>query len=137
MSGTATRWAWKMADTENNITSSGVLVLTALAHFHNQETGRCNPSIARIAQRTKLGRSTIKRAIRELSDAGLLKVIYQKDRYKGAVKNHPNTYILASGGRSMVNRGVGPQRTPKETDKSARALPSSVYDLANIIDEGD
>lgn len=47
-------------------------VLLALANCANHQTGRCDPRIGRIAAETELGESTVRRALGELVDAGLI-----------------------------------------------------------------
>lgn len=136
MSRTATREAWDAVE-DANISSKAVLVLVALAHFHNQETGRCNPSISRIEKRTKLTRKTVKRAIAELRQAKLLAVYYRKMQGAGGKMNLPNNYVILAGGRVTVTPGVGSPRPPKVEDKSTRASTSAFYDLANLIESDD
>ncbi len=136
MSSTATRWAWDVAE-KSDISSKAVTVLTALAHFHNQETGRCNPGKARLMKRTKYSRTAIKDALRELREAGLLKIVRRQDHGATSVKNCPNSYVFLMGGGASRDPGVGRHATPKESVKGP-AVPSAFYDLANLLDtEGE
>lgn len=137
MSKIATKWAWDMADTMESLSSSAVLVLAALAYFHNQETGRCNPSVSRIAKRTHQSERTVQRAIAELVAAKLLSVHRTQVWQSGRKINLPNRYVFRTEGGVTVSPGVPQLCHPKESYKSARARPAAFYDLANLLDPED
>lgn len=66
------------------------LTLMMLANRHNRDTGQCNPSHARLANDCGLSDSGARKALKELSDLGLIKIIAA---YKDNVKL-PNQYKL-------------------------------------------
>ncbi len=70
MSLEASTWAWSAT----GITSSERLVLLCLADHHNGKTGRCDPSIHTIIERTVLSEKTVQRALTALKKAGFLTV---------------------------------------------------------------
>jgi DNA-binding transcriptional ArsR family regulator len=53
-------------------------VLLALADRANKDTGRCDPSIARIAEDTELSAATVKRALGDLEESGLVERLRRK-----------------------------------------------------------
>lgn len=68
MSIAAMNWAWAVT----GISPVVQLVLLCLADHHNEATGRCDPSIARISARTKLSGRSVERAIAALKAVGLV-----------------------------------------------------------------
>ena len=46
------------------------LVLITLCDHHNDETGRCDPSMQRIVKRAGVSKATALRALKRLSDKG-------------------------------------------------------------------
>lgn len=62
-------WKWVMGTPARGVHQH---VLVGLAHFHNRDTGQCNPSIAEVSALIGLGATTIRRAIRQLEADGLL-----------------------------------------------------------------
>jgi len=67
MSWRALDWAWRQ-----QLPPLAKLVLLALADHHNDDTGRCNPGLARLSERTGLPRCSVQRATTELQAAGLI-----------------------------------------------------------------
>lgn len=61
---------WAMQADVNNPTAK--LVLLTLAHHHNNETGRCFPSIPRLMEVTELCRSSVFRSIRYLEEREMI-----------------------------------------------------------------
>ena len=108
MSGRVTFWAWdqpiKPAATK--------YVLLCLANCHNESTGRCDPSIHYIAEKTGLNIKTIPGAILRLSEMGLLAV--QKRGKRSPMYSFPMTQNRGYEYPEMgvyQNRGMG---TPKK-----------------------
>ena len=63
---------------ESNTTSHGAAILAALARFHNEKTGKCNPSHKALAKQSKYGERTIRKILKEdLADL----VTYQHGKY--------------------------------------------------------
>ena len=68
MSHEATKLAWKIAEPRNGVR----LVFLSLAEHHNDKTGLCCPSVARLVECTRLERKAVLRAIGELEQLGLI-----------------------------------------------------------------
>jgi len=68
LSAKATFWAWSL----RGLTSSQKLVLLCLGDNHNGDTGRCDPSVNFIADKTGLNRKTVMQATSELEKIGLI-----------------------------------------------------------------
>ena len=109
------------------------LVLLMLANRHNDDSGQCNPSHAKLADDCDMSVSGVKKAIKELSDLGLLNI--KKSSQDGV--SLPNQYSLnthlniskpknvvghevtwvgheVTGGGSHGDRGVGHEVTTKQ-----------------------
>lgn len=105
------------------------LVLLALANRHNQETGRCDPSIATICHDTKLSERAVRAALRELEELKLITTTERKLRTGRGKRNLTNRYRL-KGGAQYAGR-VGHNMPPKlET-----TAPSAFDDLAALLDD--
>lgn len=81
------------------------LVLLSLADHHNAKTGQCNPSIARIADRTGLGRRTIVRALAGLGDADLV----QKEKRTGKRSNYILTGVTVAPHQCQIGTTPVPE----------------------------
>lgn len=68
MSHKAVTWAWEQAT--GSPTRKAVLV--SLADRHNKDTGRCDPSIARIAAETEFSDRAVRQALVDLEHMGLI-----------------------------------------------------------------
>jgi len=77
MSFTAIRAGFKVIASVK-ISASARLVYLALANFHNQETGRCDPSIRRICEATQCSERSVRDALRELEKLGLIQTVFRK-----------------------------------------------------------
>jgi hypothetical protein len=79
------------------------IVLLMLADRTNKDTGRCDPSIDRLAGDCGMSKTSVKNAIRTLISVGLITAIPQKI---GTV-NLPNQYALNTGvGHDMPGGGA-------------------------------
>lgn len=89
------RWIWRVASAAN-LKSSEALVLSILAYRWNSKSRVVYPSQEKIAKNTNLSIASVKRAIRELSDKQLIKVV--KGRHKVVKGRHRsprlNTYWI-------------------------------------------
>lgn len=102
MSHKATTWAWS----QKSISYLAKLVLLALADRHNADNGDCFPSKKRLEHDCCMSRSSVKRAVEELEQAGLVTVI---ERRNAIGANKSNQYQL------HVN-GVSPARNIHEVE---------------------
>jgi len=130
MSMTAYRAAWKhIAAFEMSLPAR--LVLLALADRHNQETGRCDPSLSRIEKDTKIGERTIRKALRELEALKVIVTVERKQRTGRGKLNLTNRYKIL-GGVQYAGR-VGSNMPPNHNTS-----PSAFDDLAmSICADGD
>jgi len=127
MSITATNGAWAHIE-QRDMTPASALVLLALARRHNQETGRCDPSLLRLSRDTGLGERTVRGAIRQLEALGVIVTIHRKRRTGLGKKNLTNRYKI-SGAKSAG--GMGQNLPGKRED-----IPSAFDDLAMSIEGG-
>lgn len=100
MSLEATKWAWSSAAEH-----SARLVLLALADDHNGATGLCCPSVPRLMERTRLGKTSVLQGIAELERLGLVRV----ERKNGL----GSRYLLAIG----TGSDSGPVQIPDRSEK--------------------
>ena len=79
-------------------------VLLELVAFVSWERGECWPCVMTIARRAALSESTVRRAIRELCDAG---VIERRTRYDSVTgRQQSNIYVLHRTNRWTIQRGA-------------------------------
>jgi hypothetical protein len=107
------------------------LVLLALANRHNQETGRCDPSTARLASDVQIDERTVRKSLRELEALGLLQTVHRQARTGRGKRNMRNRYRILVGANGPVV--VGANNPPNQEDNT----PSSFRDLAMLLDDGD
>jgi DNA-binding transcriptional MocR family regulator len=120
MSFQAMTWA-----VEQELPALQKLVLLMLANCSNHHTGQCNPSHERLAKECGMSKDSVKRAISELAEKGLLDI---RRLTKDGV-NLPNQYSLkvgssvrgvgadSTGGGCSEHRGVGADSTTKQEVK--------------------
>lgn len=120
MSFQAMTWA-----VEQELPALQKLVLLMLANCSNHHTGQCNPSHDRLARECGMSKDSVKRAISELAEKGLLDI---RRVTKDGV-NLPNQYSLKVGssvggvgadsteGGCSEHRGVGADSTTKQEVK--------------------
>jgi DNA-binding transcriptional regulator YhcF (GntR family) len=117
MSFKAAAWAIETSVVNN---ANEKLVLIILADCHNAESGRCDPSIDYLADKTKLSRRSVERAISGLEKAGLLS---RKQRSNGAGLKTSNAYTLHTS-ESRIDaserRSVMRQRVAKDASESRK-----------------
>lgn len=112
MSWEACTWASKQ-----NLPSLQKLVLIMLANHANGDTGQCNPSHGRLAERCGMSVTTVKKMIFELEKSGKLRIEHRSIERV----NLSNQYILAipvyreaTEGGSGDDLGVGRHATTKQ-----------------------
>lgn len=103
------------------------LALLALANRHNQETGRCDPSVATICKDTQLSERAVRSALRELEGLKLISTVERKLRAGRGRRNMTNRYRLKGG--AQYAGGMGHNMPPKQED-----TPSAFDDLAMLIE---
>jgi hypothetical protein len=95
MSFQAMTWA-----VEQKVPALQKLVLLMLANRLNHDTGKCIPKIKTLADECGMSESSVKTAMKGLSEAGLITIV---PRFQESVQL-PNAYVL--------HVGVGCQKTP-------------------------
>lgn len=130
MSFTAARWAAN-AISETDMSMSAKLVLVALGNRHNQETGRCDPSVVRISKDVRISERAVRNGIRELEKLKLIKTVERKVRTGLGKRNMTNRYNFR-GGAGFAG-GVGQDLPTKQEVKQ----PSRFQDLAMILEDVD
>jgi len=85
MSHAATKWAFKI-----RLPHLQKHVLLTLAYRHNHKTGRCDPSIQRLADDTGMSADSVRRNIKLLAELGHLEIVH---RHRGPVQLR-NKYVL-------------------------------------------
>lgn len=128
MSISAINWAFE-AIGSSNLKPSAALTLLALAHCHNQETGRCDPSLATISQKASLDERSVRRGLRELEELKLIATVHRTIRTGRGKRNLRNRYTLRGGDR--MSGGVGTQCPGKGKYRP----PSAFHDLAMSIED--
>lgn len=103
--------AWAVAQRTGSPTRKAVLV--ALADRHNADTGRCDPSIRRLAEDTEMGERTVQRALGELEAAGF---IVRQDRQRASGADTTRQYHLALDSTGQSGTGRVSQRHPSELE---------------------
>ena len=92
---------------EQQLPATKKIVLLMLANRVNSDTGKCVPKIKTLADDCGLSESATKASLRDLVDAGLIKV--HQRFYEG--QQLPNQYELSPD-------GVGQQKTPPRLQKT-------------------
>jgi len=104
------------------------VVLMVLADHHNQETGRCDPSIGRIVAKSKLSERAVRMALRELEKINLI-VTVQRTQRTGRGKRNLNSRYRIKGGAQYAAR-MGHNMPPNQG-----YTPSAYHDIAMSIED--
>lgn len=116
-------FAWR----QNVKTTSDKMVLLALAHFHNTETGRCDPSFETLSKVTGLSRRSVIRSIKALQVQGLLQV---KKRKVSNALNQTNCYAFRdriTGKQVQLNVVPIEEHAAKKDKKTEKRFSSGRY----------
>lgn len=128
MSISAINWAFG-AIASTDLKPSAALTLLALAHCHNQETGRCDPSLATICSKTSLSERAVRDGLRQLEACKLIATEHRTIRTGRGKRNLRNRYTLRGGAKSAGRLG---QNLP---GKGKYRPPSAFHDLAMSIED--
>lgn len=133
MSMTAIRTAFVHIQTrEMGIPSK--LVLLALADHHNQETGRCDPSVNRLCKTTGLSERSVRNGLRELEALKVITTVERKQRTGRGKRNLTNRYRIAGGAQYAGRMGHSMPPNHKITPAAFDALAMSIEDLTEAGD---
>jgi GntR family transcriptional regulator len=113
----STLFGWRQVIREADLTPKAKLVALDLSLFMNQD-GEAWPSVPRIARETNLSESSVRRALQELEDAGVLRRIERGDG------RQPSRYLaLIPGGRGVTVTTQGSHRDhPGVSGRPARGV---------------
>mgnify|MGYP003643347744 FL=1 len=114
MSFNAAKWAW-----DQDLKPSAKFVLLALADCLNERTGRLNPSISAISEKTGQNRKTIISSLSILEGLGL---IVKAKTFGTSTSYQLNLDVLCS-----AENGTGMQKDTS-TKNGTRAVPKTVLD---------
>lgn len=128
MSHTALRTAFKAVESVT-MSAPARLVLLALANRHNQETGRCDPSVARICSDVQLSERAVRAALRELEALKVIITVERRQRTGRGRRNLTNRYRINRGAQYAGR--MGHNMPPNLEDNT----PSSFDDLAMSIEQ--
>ena len=109
---------------------SATITLLVLADCHNQETGRCDPSVKTIAGRGSISPRAVNDGLRQLSDLKLVQITYRQVRTGKGRRNMTSRYRI----KGAANSASTPLRN-LQTNLEYKA-PSAFDDLAMLLDEG-
>lgn len=114
---------------ERKLTAAASLVLLVLANRHNQETGRCDPSLAMIAEDAGLSERAVRNGLRQLEKEKLISTIHRTVRTGKGKRNLRNRYRIRRGAKSAGTMG---HKLPGKREYTLSAFD----DLAMLV-EGD
>lgn len=104
------------------VSPAAYAVLGCLAHHRNNNSGRCNPSLARLAKLTRLSKRTVRRSLAELERGGRI----SREPNPGSTSSYrldftPATYDTpaTSVRPTLDTHGRGP-RTPVSAEQDCR-----------------
>lgn len=117
------------------LSNSAKLVLIALANRHNQETGRCDPSVTRIAKDMQISERAVRDGLRELEKAKLISTVHRTVRTGQGKRNMNNRYRLTGTAKSAG--GVGQDLPTKHTYNQPSAFDDLAMSICPILDGGD
>lgn len=129
MSHTAIRFAFDHVRT-HKLKASSSLVLLCLANRHNQETGRCDPSLSRLVDDSGLSERAVRSALRDLEAQRLITTTHRTQRTGLGKKNLTNRYRIKGGAKSAG--GMGQNLPPKQEYR-----PSAFDDLVMSLEGAD
>lgn len=127
MSITALRAAFKHIE-EVPMGAPARLVLLALANHHNQETGRCDPSVGRLVKTTQLCERAVRTALRELETLKLIVTVLRQQKTGRGKRNLTSRYRLKGG--AQYAGGMGHNMPPNQEYYT----PSAFDDLAMMVE---
>lgn len=117
---------------ESDLTPSARLVLLCLANRHNQETGRCDPSIKRLVKDSGLSERSVRNGLRCLEDRRIIQTVFRKATTGRGKANMTSRYRILGGAKFAATLG---QNLPP---KQEYYRPSAFDDLAmSIFTDGD
>jgi len=95
---------------EVDMTPAAKVVLFVLAGRHNQETGRCDPSVMTIGKDARMSDRAVKYALKELATKRVISVTRRKAKTGRGKLNMTNRYVIkpatTCSGANLAPRGA-------------------------------
>lgn len=98
----------------------GKLVMISLANAYNGKSGRCFPSIDQISQETSCSRSTVKRKLQWLSDAGWIAI---HNSFDGHGRQLANSYSICFENDEGEGSNLNPRQATGEPGEGFNCEP--------------
>jgi len=128
--------AWAVEQRTGSVSRKAVLL--ALANRANHDTGRCDPSVRRIADECEISENTVRACLKDLAAAGLIEVVQRKRDDGRSRTNHYSFPMYATlqplqGDPPTVAGGYPPTvapepRSTKNLEGEPEALTVRAYD---------
>lgn len=131
MSLRAIQAAFQIIEATPELTPSATISLLVLANSHNQETGRCDPSIETIARKGAISARAVQNGLRQLADLGKIAITYRQQRTGKGKRNLTSRYRILGGAKFASTL---PQNLHPKLEYTA---PSAFDDLAMLLEDGD
>jgi Cdc6-like AAA superfamily ATPase len=133
MSMTALRHAFAAIEA-TAMSAPARLVLLALADCHNQETGRCDPSVKKLCAKTGLSERGVRNGLRELESLKLVQTVFRKKSTGRGRVNMTSRYRIRGGAQRAATMGhkmpPNHKNTPSAFDDLAMSLKAEGWDDA-------
>lgn len=108
------------------------ITLLVLADCHNQETGRCDPSVETIAERGAISPRSVQNGLDQLVKLKKISVTYRQAATGRGKKNLTSRYRILGGAKSASTL---PQNLHPNLEDRQR--PSFFDDLAMLLDDSE
>ena len=121
--------AMKWASQQNAGGSTNKLVLLLLANYADQEY-QCFPSIKKLAEMTECSTDTVRRAVHNLRNAGLIEIRERYEAFGDKKRQTSNIYILKAGDSHSATHPPSDIATPplaKPLDHITNQNNQSIY----------
>jgi DNA-binding Lrp family transcriptional regulator len=102
-----------------NLSLTARILFAQLLDHRNKRTGQCNPTREKLAEELGVSVATIKRAVKELSDANLI---------RSKKLQYTNSYEIQPGQNDPVERSAGSNPTGSPGQDDPAAPPVSLYE---------
>lgn len=117
-----------LAMRQEGLKPAAKIVLYWLADHHNGETGRCNPSINRLAKRCEMSRRSVENHLQSLQDAGLIEISNQHRDRGGKTAN---IYTLRLTESDTQNLRMGSAKSAHGDTQNLRMKNLGTNNLGN------
>jgi hypothetical protein len=120
---------------DSDLTLHELAVYLVLLRFRDPSTGKCFPGMSTIADRARISRKTVERAIPKLETRGMIRV----ERRSSLQENKPNIYTVALADetpkfiweKSKRGRRI-PARRPTDSESVGRAVEFAPTDSQSL-----